>query len=309
VAGRRSTTSSSTPTRGRSPRSSRRRGSPLPSEALTSAAPAATARRRALSPGIGPTHPLSLGVATLWLSIVVLIPLAAVVARSTDAGLGAFVDAVTARQAVAALKLTLVLSIAVAAINAVAGTLVAWVLVRDRFRGRGVVNALIDLPFALPTIVAGITLLALYGPNSPSGVNVVGTRWAIAMALLFVTLPFVVRSVQPVLMELDREMEEAAVSLGAGSATVFRRIVLPNLAPAILSGAALGFARAVGEFGSVVLIAGNLPFRTEVASVFIYGRIESDAVTSAAAVSVVLLALSLLVLMAIRALARLGHGR
>jgi sulfate/thiosulfate transport system permease protein len=239
--------------------------------------------------------------------VIVLIPLAAVVARSTDDGLGAFRDAVTAPQAVAALKLTLGLSIAVAAFNAVAGTLVAWVLVRDRFRGRAIVNALIDLPFALPTIVAGITLLALYGPNSPAGINVVGTRWAIAMALLFVTLPFVVRSVQPVLMELDREMEEAAVSLGAGSFTVFRRIVFPNLVPAILSGAALGFARAVGEFGSVVLIAGNLPFKTEVASVFIFGRIESDAVTSAAAVSVVLLALSLLVLVAIRALGRAGH--
>jgi sulfate transport system permease protein len=221
----------------------------------------------------------------------------------------AFVDAVTAPQAVAALKLTLLISILVAAVNAVAGTLVAWVLVRDRFRGKAAINALIDLPFALPTIVAGITLLALYGPNGLVGVNVVGTRWAIALALLFVTLPFVVRSVQPVLMEVDREMEEAAVSLGAGSATVFRRIVLPNLLPAILSGAALGFARAVGEFGSVVLIAGNLPFKTEVASVFIFGRIESDAVTSAAAVSVVLLALSLLVLLAIRALGGLGRGR
>jgi sulfate transport system permease protein len=239
----------------------------------------------------------------------VLIPLAAVVARAADGGLQAFVDAVTARQAVAALRLTLVLSLVVAAVNAVAGTLVAWVLVRDRFRGRGLVNALIDLPFALPTIVAGITLLALYGPNGPSGINVVGTRWAITMALLFVTLPFVVRSVQPVLMELDREMEEAAVSLGAGSATVFRRIVLPNLVPTILSGAALGFARAVGEFGSVVLIAGNLPFKTEVASVFIFGRIESDAVTSAAAVSVVLLALSLVVLLAIRGLGRFAAPR
>jgi sulfate/thiosulfate transport system permease protein len=200
------------------------------------------------------------------------------------------------------------MSIGVAAINAAAGTLVAWVLVRDRFRGRGFINALIDLPFALPTIVAGITLLALYGPNGPLGVNVVATRWAILMALLFVTLPFVVRSVQPVLMELDREMEEAAVSLGASSATVFRRIVLPNLVPAILSGAALAFARAVGEFGSIVLIAGNIPFKTEVASVFIFGRIESDAVISAAAVSVVLLLLSLVVLVAIRSLGRLGHG-
>ena len=240
--------------------------------------------------------------------MIVLIPLAAVVARSTDGGFGAFWDAVTAPQAVAALKLTLVLSIIVAAINAGFGTLVAWVLVRDRFPGRNVVNALIDLPFALPTIVAGITLLALYGPNGPLGVNVVATRWAILMALLFVTLPFVVRSVQPVLMELDREMEEAAVSLGASSATVFRRIVLPNLVPAILSGAALAFARAVGEFGSIVLIAGNIPFKTEVASVFIFGRIESDAVTSAAAVSVILLLLSLVVLVSIRGLGRLGHG-
>jgi sulfate transport system permease protein len=244
----------------------------------------------------------------VWLSLIVLIPLAAVVARSADGGAGAFWDAVSNRQAVASLRLTLLISIAVAAVNAVAGTLVAWVLVRDRFRGRSVVNALIDLPFALPTIVAGITLLALYGPGGPAGVNVVGTRWAIALALLFVTLPFVVRSVQPVLMELDREMEEAALSLGAGVWTTFRRVILPNLVPAIVSGAALGFARAVGEFGSVVLIAGNLPFRTEVASVFIFGRIESDAVTSAASVSVVLLVLSLVVLLAIRGLGRLGHG-
>ena len=244
----------------------------------------------------------------MWLSVIVLIPLAAVVAKSTDGGLGAFWDAITNPQAVASLRLTLTMSVVVAAINAAAGTLVAWVLVRDRFRGRGLINALIDLPFALPTIVAGITLLALYGPNGPAGINVVGTRWAILMALLFVTLPFVVRSVQPVLMELDREMEEAAVSLGASSATVFRRIVLPNLVPAILSGAALAFARAVGEFGSIVLIAGNIPFKTEVASVFIFGRIESDAVTSAAAVSVILLLLSLVVLVSIRGLGRLGHG-
>jgi sulfate/thiosulfate transport system permease protein len=216
---------------------------------------------------------------------------------------------VSGRQAVSALRLTLTISIVVAAINAMAGTLIAWVLVRDRFPGRNALNALIDLPFALPTIVAGITLLALYGPDSPAGVNVVATRWAILLALLFVTLPFVVRSVQPVLIELDVEMEEAATSLGAGAWTTFRRIVLPNLVPAILSGAALAFARAVGEFGSVVLIAGNLPFKTEVASVFIFGRIESDSVTSAAAVSVVLLALSLVVLLAIRGLGRFGRAR
>jgi sulfate transport system permease protein len=243
-------------------------------------------------------------VTTLWLSVIVLIPLAAVVARSTDGGLGGFWSSVTDRQAVSSLTLTLSLSLAVAAVNAVAGTLIAWVLVRDEFAGKSVVNALIDLPFALPTVVAGITLLALYGPRSPVGVNVVGTRWAILLALLFVTLPFVVRAVQPVLLELDRDMEEAATSLGASGAATFLRIVLPNLLPAIVSGAALGFARAVGEFGSVVLISGNIPFHTQVASVLIFSRVESDDPAGAAALSVVLLALSLVILLAIRGLGK-----
>ena len=251
---------------------------------------------------------LALGISTLWLSIIVLLPLAAVVVRSTEGGFDTFWNAVSSRQATSALEFTIGVSVVSTLINAVVGTLIAWVLVRDQFRGKRVVNAFIDLPFALPTIVAGLTLLALYGPTSPVGINVAFTQAAVLMALLFVTLPFVVRSVQPVLMELDREMEEAAVSLGASSATVFRRIVLPNLVPAILSGAALAFARAVGEFGSIVLIAGNIPFKTEVASVFIFGRIESDAVTSAAAVSVILLLLSLVVLVSIRGLGRLGHG-
>src|SRR5439155_8020348 len=155
------------------------------------------------------------------------------------------------------------------------GTLIAWMLVRDEFRGKGVVNSMIDLPFALPTIVAGVVLLALYGKASPVGVNVAFTRVAVGVALLFVTLPFVVRSVQPVLHELDLSMEEAAASLGARSGTVLRRIVLPSLAPAIISGVALSFARAVGEFGSLVLITGNLPFKTEVGSVYIFGQIEN----------------------------------
>jgi sulfate transport system permease protein len=236
----------------------------------------------------------------------VLLPLAAVVAKSAEGGLAAFWDAVTAPPAVAALKLTLACSIGVAAVNAVAGTLVAWVLVRDEFPGKRVVNALIDLPFALPTIVAGITLLALYGPSSPAGINVVGTRVAIVLALLFVTLPFSVRAVQPVLLELDREMEEAAASLGASGLTTFRRIILPNLVPAIVSGAALGFARAVGEFGSVVLISGNIPFKTQVSAVYVYSQVESDAVTSAAAASVVLLLVSVAVLAALRAIG--GRG-
>jgi sulfate/thiosulfate transport system permease protein len=234
---------------------------------------------------------LGLGVATIWLSLIVLIPLAAVVAKSTD---GAFWHTVTSRQAVSALELTVIASLGVAAVNAVMGTLVAWVLVRDDFRGKSVVNALIDLPFALPTIVAGITLLALWGQR------VAYTRTAIVLALLFVTLPFVVRSVQPVLLELDTQMEEAAASLGAGPLTIFRRIILPNLAPAIASGAALGFARAVGEFGSVVLVSGNIPFKTQVASVFIFSQVESDNTPGAAAVAVVLMGISLLVLLAIR---------
>jgi sulfate transport system permease protein len=185
------------------------------------------------------------------------------------------------------------------AINAVTGTLIAWVLVRDSFRGKAIVNSLIDLPFALPTIVAGLTLLALYGPKGPIGINVAYTRAAIILALLFVTLPFVVRSVQPVLLELDREMEEAAASLGASSLSIFRRIVLPNLMPAILSGVALAFARSIGEFGSVILISGNIPFKTEVASVHIFSQIESDDVTGAAAVSVLLLVISFVSLLAI----------
>jgi sulfate/thiosulfate transport system permease protein len=243
---------------------------------------------------------LGVGVVTLWLSIIVLLPLAALTAKSLDGGLGTFWDAVSSRQAVAALKFTLIVSVIVAAVNAVAGVAIAWTLVRDDFPGRRIVNAVIDLPFAMPTIVAGITLLALWGPRSPVGVNLAFTQTAVALALLFVTLPFGVRAVQPVLIELDTEMEEAAASLGASGPTIFRRIVLPNLVPAILSGAALAFARAVGEFGSIVLISGNRPFDTQVSSVFIFKQIESDNATGAAAVSVVLLLVSLVMLVALR---------
>ncbi|HYV14733.1 MAG TPA: sulfate ABC transporter permease subunit CysT [Conexibacter sp.] len=255
---------------------------------------------------------LGVGIATLWLSVIVLLPLAAVVVHSLDGGLGAFWDAVSSRQAVAALRFTVLVSLLAAAINVVGGTLIAWVLVRDQFPGKRVLNALIDLPFALPTIVAGLTLLALYGQKSPLGIDVALTQTAVLLALLFVTLPFVIRSVQPVLIELDREMEEAALSLGARNVTIFRRIVLPNLAPAILSGAALAFARAVGEFGSIVLISGNIPFKTQVSSVYVFKLIESDAPTQAAAVSTVLLLVSLLVLLGIRAVGRrweLRHDR
>jgi sulfate/thiosulfate transport system permease protein len=243
---------------------------------------------------------LTRGLVVLYLSIIVLIPLAAVAAKSFEGGLGSFWDDVSAPQAVAALKLTLIASVIVVAINAVAGTIIAWVLVRDEFPGKRWVNSIIDLPFALPTIVAGITLIALYGDNGALGLSGVAfTRLGVVMALLFVTLPFVIRAVQPVLIELDRDMEEAAASLGAGPLTTFRRIILPNLTPAILSGVALAFARSIGEFGSLVLISGNIPFKTEVASVFIFGQIQSDREVTAAAVSVVLLVIALVVLIAI----------
>ena len=244
---------------------------------------------------------LGKGVATGYLSLVVLLPLAALVwsARGGD-----FWDQATRPEAVAALKLTLAVAAVCALVNAVAGTAIAWTLVRDRFPGKGIVDALIDLPFALPTIVAGLTLLALYGQGGPFGINVAFTRTALLLALLFVTLPFVVRAVQPVLLELDTEMEEAAASLGARPLAVFRRIVFPNLLPAILSGVALAFARAVGEFGAVVLISGNLPFKTEVASVYIFGQLQAGNESGAAAVSVLLLAISLAVLLAIGAFRR-----
>ncbi|HST54552.1 MAG TPA: sulfate ABC transporter permease subunit CysT [Solirubrobacteraceae bacterium] len=239
---------------------------------------------------------LGRGLLGIYLSVLVLLPIAAVLARSTDGGASQFWKEISNPEAVAAIKLTLIVSALVVIVNAVFGTLVAWVLVRDEFPGKRVVNALIDLPFALPTVVAGVVLLALYGKGGPTGIDISFTRASIGVALLFVTLPFVVRSVQPVLLELDRSMEEAAASLGASSFTVFRRIVLPNLLPAVISGAALSFARAVGEFGSVVIISGNLPFKTEFGPVYVFNQLENDNVASAAAVSVVLLAAALLML-------------
>jgi sulfate transport system permease protein len=244
---------------------------------------------------------LARGIAVCYLSLIVLVPLAALIWSSRSQGVQSFWDEVTKPEALAALKLTLGAALLVAAFNAVTGTAIAWVLVRDSFRGKGFFNAVIDLPFALPTIVAGLVLLELYGPNSPFGVDLAFQRAGLVLALLFVTLPFVVRAVQPVLLELDQEMEEAAESLGAGRIAVFRRIVFPNLLPAILSGVALAFARAVGEFGSVVLISGNIPFKTEVSSVYIAGQVESDNPAGAAAVSVVLLLISLGVLLLIGA--------
>ncbi len=230
------------------------------------------------------------------MSVIVLIPLAAVAVKAVAQGPGALWQSISNSVALTALGVTLGSSLVVAAIGAVMGTVIAWVLVRDQFPGKRFVNALIDLPFALPTIVAGLTLIALYGPQSPVGIHLAYTRAAVLLALLFVTLPFVVRSVQPVLIELDRDVEEAAASLGASNATTFRRIVLPALRPAILSGTALAFARAVGEFGALVLLAGKV----QIASIVIYADIESGAPQAAASLSVVLLAVSVVVLVILR---------
>jgi sulfate transport system permease protein len=271
---------------------------------VASLASVAEAPRIPARPRLAGGGTVVLGVVTTYLTAIVLLPLAAVLWRSTDGGVRSFWDAVSDPAAVSALKLTLGMAGVVALVNAVVGTLIAWVLVRDEFPGKGLVNSIIDLPFALPTIVAGITLLALYGPQGPVNVNVAYTRWAILLAMLFVTLPFVVRTVQPVLLELDREMEQAAWSLGATPIQTFRRIVLPVLLPGVLSGVALAFAKAVGEFGAVVLITGNLPFKTQVASVYIFSQIESNDASGAAAVSAVLLVISFGVLLGIAAVRR-----
>jgi sulfate transport system permease protein len=242
----------------------------------------------------------------LYLSLIVLIPLAAVVWHAGAGGAGAFWAAVRTPDSWSALGLTLVASAVVAAVNVVLGTVVAWVLVRDEFRGKSIVDTLIDLPFALPTIVAGLVLLALYGPNSPLHLDIAYTRLSVGVALLFVTLPFVVRTVQPVLQELDRDMEQAAWSLGAGAWTTWRRIVLPNLLPAMLSGAGLAFTRAIAEYGSTNLITGNIPLQTQVAAVNIVGRIESDNTAAAAAVSTALLVVAFVVLVALDLVQRWG---
>jgi sulfate/thiosulfate transport system permease protein len=243
-------------------------------------------------------------VATLYLSVIVLIPLAAVVAKAFSQSPSALWQSISNAASVKTLVTTLLASVITAAIAAIMGTVVAWVLVRDDFPGRAVLNAIIDLPFAMPTIVAGLALLVLYGPRSPLHLHLAYTRAIVVVALLFITLPFVVRAVQPVLLELNREVEEAAASLGASTTTIFRRIILPALRPAILSGSALSFARAVGEIGSLVLITAKVP----IASIVIYADVESGAPNAAASLSLVLMVVSLIVLALIRRLGgRVAH--
>ncbi len=243
---------------------------------------------------------LQVGVAVLWLSLIVLLPLAAILWTSIEGGPGEFWNTVTSPSALASFRVTLTISIIVTVVNVVFGLLIAWVLVRDDFPLKRVVDVVIDLPFALPTIVASLVLLSLYGPGSPVGIHIQHTAWGVGLALAFVTLPFVVRAVQPVLLELDSEVEEAAASLGANNLTIFVKVILPALAPSLLSGAGLAFSRAIGEFGSIVLIGGAIPGKTEVSSQWIRTLIENDDRAGAAAVSIVLLAISFVVLFVLR---------
>ncbi|MFL6062487.1 MAG: sulfate ABC transporter permease subunit CysT [Marmoricola sp.] len=268
------------------------------------ALPSGRRRRTRSTRSLGPSATLGLGITLTWFSILVLIPLTAVVVTAAGGGWPEFWDTITSSQTANALKLTIGQALLVTAINVVMGTALAWVLVRDRFFGKRVLDVVIDVPFALPTVVAGLVLLSLYGPRSPLGVDVANTRTAVFLAIAFVTLPFVVRTTQPVLEALDRDVEEAAASLGASRMTTFRRVVLPALVPAITAGAALSFARAIGEYGSLVLLSGSLPNRTEVASVRILSFLENGDQAAAASIASILLVVALAVIVALDLLQR-----
>jgi sulfate/thiosulfate transport system permease protein len=258
------------------------------------------------------------GTTLAYLAVMVVLPLVALGVETAQSGASAFWAALINPFAWHALKLTLLTALAMVVVNAVTGTATAWVLVRYPFPGKGFVNALIDLPFAVPTVVTGLMLVALYGPSSALGavlgrygLDVIYRAPGIVLALMFVTYPFVIRTVQPVLLEMDRAEEEAAATLGADAWTTFRRVTLPTLWPAIVTGSALSFSRALGEFGSVVMVAGNRPLATKTAPMYVFGEVESGNRHGALVVSAVLLACSLGILIALNRLQRregLGHG-
>ena len=263
-------------------------------------------------PGFGP----ALGFTVFYLSMLVLIPLAALIAKSTAQGWSALWTTISAGRALAAYRVSLGTSLAGASINAIFGLLAAWVLVRYSFPGKRIVDALLDLPFALPTSVAGITLTALYAGNGwigrslePLGTKVAFTQLGIIVAVTFVGLPLVVRTVQPVLQDLDIETEEAAASLGASRWQSFRRVIFPTVAPALLTGFALAFARALGEYGSVVFISGNMPMRTETTPLLIMTKLEQYDFAGAAALAVVMIVCSFLLLLSINLLQAWSRAR
>ncbi|HKE12153.1 MAG TPA: sulfate ABC transporter permease subunit CysT [Myxococcota bacterium] len=269
-------------------------------------------KQRSVLPGFG----LTLGFTLSYLALIVLIPLAGLFVSTARLGFGQFVAAVLSPRVLAAYRLSFGAALAGAAVNAVFGLIVAWVLVRYRFPGKRVLDALVDLPFALPTSVAGITLTALFSKNGwvgsvlePLGVKVAYTPLGVVVALTFIGLPFVVRTLQPVLQDIDPELEEAAASLGAGRLQTFLRVLVPAFLPALLTGFALAFARGVGEYGSVVFIAGNMPMRTEIAPLLIVTKLEQYDYAGATAVAVVLLVVSFALLLAINALQGMTRRR
>ena len=258
---------------------------------------------------IMPFFNLSLGISVLALSIIVLLPFVAMVLTTADIGVAGFIKTITEPRVKAAIELSLKMSLLATLTNLVFGTLIAWVLVRYEFWGKSILNALVDLPFALPTAVMGISLATLYAPNgligqffAPFGIKIAFTPIGIWLALIVVSLPFIVRAVQPVLAELSPEYEEAASVLGASRLTTFRRVILPELYPALLMGSGMMFARATGEYGSVIFIAGNLPMKSEILPLIIIGKLESFDVQGAAAVALFMLMISFVILFAINAL-------
>jgi sulfate transport system permease protein len=257
-----------------------------------------------------------MGVTLLWLSLIVLIPLAALFLKTSELSLDRFIAIITSRRVLHALELSFGLSLAAAAVNLVFGSLVVWALVRYDFPGRRVLDAIVDIPFALPTAVAGIALTSLYSENgwigrllAPLGIQVAFSPLGIFVALVFIGLPFVVRTVQPVLENLEAELEEAAASLGAGRWFTIRRVVIPTIVPALLTGFALAFARAVGEYGSVIFIAGNLPNVSEIAPLLIVIRLEEFRYADATAIAAVMLVASFILLLAINGLQRWSERR
>ena len=273
---------------------------------------ATIARRRSVIPGFG----MTLGMSLLWLSLIVLIPLAALFLKTAELSFSQFVDIISSRRVLHALQLSFGLSLAAAAVNLVFGTLVVWALVRYRFPGRRLFDAIVDIPFALPTAVAGIALTNLYAESGwlgsllvPFGIKVAFTPLGIFVALVFIGLPFVVRTVQPVLEDLEKELEEAAASLGATRWTIVRRVILPSITPALMTGFALALARAVGEYGSVIFIAGNLPNVSEIAPLLIVIKLQEFRYADATAIAAVMLSASFLLLFLINTLQRWSEAR
>jgi sulfate transport system permease protein len=264
-------------------------------------------KRPSVLPGFG----LTLGYALLYLGVIVLLPLAALILRPAELGLAGFFDTVTTPRVLASLRVSFGTAAIAAFINGIFGLIIAWVLVRYQFPGKRLIDAFVDLPFALPTAVAGIALTTLYAPNgwigallTPLGVKVAFTPTGIVIALIFIGLPFVVRTVQPVLQDFDSELEEASASLGASRLQVFGLVILPSIMPALLTGIALAFARAVGEYGSVIFIAGNMPMKSEIAPLLIVSKLEQFDYAGAAAIAVVMLAISFVMLLVLNLIQR-----